>query len=85
LPDTVANIGSDGAQHRLDDAGTGMEEATFVEVLIVAETLDAPVRFSDIYAWNGGIFAGTFLAYPKNCTSDAPLQVWEEFVSRYQI
>ena len=69
----------------IDDAGTGREPAMFVECLIIAESLDQPVRFSDIYEWNNRQFAGTFLAHPKNCTSDAPMAVWEEYVERFEI
>jgi hypothetical protein len=33
------------------------EEALFVECLIVAESVERPVRFSDIYGWDNGKFA----------------------------
>ena len=60
----------------LNDAGTAMEKAVFVECLIVAQSLSRPVRFGDVYGWDNGKFAGSFLAHPKNCTSDCPLEVW---------
>jgi len=36
-----------------------MVEAAFAECLIVAESPE-PVRFSEIYQWNNGQFAGPF-------------------------
>jgi hypothetical protein len=60
-----------------------MVEAAFAECLIVAESPE-PVRFSEIYQWNNGQFAGTFHAHPRGVLSACPLAVWEQYVRRYE-
>jgi hypothetical protein len=62
--------------------GTAMEEAAFAPCLIVAES-PKPIRFSEIYTWNGGQFEGTFHAHPKGVLSECPIEVWNEYVRRF--
>ena len=65
----------------LNTAGTKMDDAAFAPCLIVAES--KPVRFSEIYSWNNGQFAGTFHAHPRGVLSECPIEVWNEYVRRF--
>jgi len=50
--------------------------------MVVAETANKPVRFSEIYKWTDGQFAETFRAHPKGVFSECPIRVRDEYVRR---
>jgi hypothetical protein len=62
-----------------NNEGTGMEPASFVECMVVAESPE-PVRFGELYKWS----TTPFYPHPKGVLSACPMSVWVEYVRRYQ-
>jgi len=62
-----------------NNAGTQLEEATFVECLVLAESPE-PVRFAELSQWS----TSPFYAHPKGVLSSCPMSVWVGYVGRYR-